>query len=101
MHAIAGVLYRCRAVLTRNLVDHLVCRLNRNGRLPFKVCYSPLPPCYVTSFAQRELRKPVHMEKPQISVTETAALSFQTKTWLGKMIRTLPSGLTNCHRNRR
>ena len=47
------------------------------------------------------LYKPVHMEKPQISVTETAALSFQTKTWLGKMIRTLPSGLTNCHRKRR
>ena len=33
MHAIEGVLYRCRAVLARNLVDHLVCRLNRHGRV--------------------------------------------------------------------
>ena len=33
--------------------------VGQNGRLPFKVCHSPLLQCFVISFAQQALRKPV------------------------------------------
>ena len=40
---------------TKTAIGTLV---GKNGRLPFKVCHSPLPSFFVISFAQQALRKP-------------------------------------------
>ena len=57
-HAVAGRLEFWQG-WTATLGSHNMGYVNHNGRLPFKVCHSPLPPCFVISFAQQALRKPV------------------------------------------
>ena len=58
IQALVGVLFRRGIFLAANSVDQSVYRLIQNGRLPFKVCHSPLPPCFAITFAQRLFRKP-------------------------------------------
>ena len=53
---------------------HECCGGARGGRLSVR---DQGPVGGLRMVAQRPLRKTVHMEKPHLSVTETAALSFQ------------------------